>query len=197
MAQLRILVALVASLYFFFDLSLAFGKFSEKSRQHIKRNVDQSNEHYKRKLTERVDETSKMRFYNKNTTRKLASHQKHHLLTSQSLFCQITPRCSFWSRRIVQVRIRYSILRSLLTPSSGLVPIKKGNNSRELFFAFQPTVGAPVDEITIWLNGGPGCSSLEGFFQENGRFIWPPGTFSPMINEYSCKLKNAAMRPIY
>lgn len=68
---------------------------------------------------------------------------------------------------------------------SGSVPIDQGNKSRELFFIFQPTVGEPVDEVTIWLNGGPGCSSLEGFFQENGRFTWQPGTFAPVENPYS------------
>jgi len=39
---------------------------------------------------------------------------------------------------------------------SGLVPIDERNKSRALFFVFQPTIGPPVDEITIWLNGGPG-----------------------------------------
>ncbi|KJK67289.1 Serine carboxypeptidase [Aspergillus parasiticus SU-1] len=68
---------------------------------------------------------------------------------------------------------------------SGLVPIDKDDKSRALFFVFQPTLGDPVDEITIWLNGGPGCSSLEGFFQENGRFTWQPGTFAPVENPYS------------
>ena len=68
---------------------------------------------------------------------------------------------------------------------SGLVPIDKDNASRALFFIFQPTIGEPVDEITIWLNGGPGCSSLEGFLQENGRFIWQSGTFAPVENPYS------------
>ncbi|KAH0364890.1 hypothetical protein KCU89_g18912, partial [Aureobasidium melanogenum] len=33
--------------------------------------------------------------------------------------------------------------------------------------------------------GGPGCSSLEGFLQENGRFLWLPGTFAPTENPYS------------
>ncbi|KAK5737558.1 hypothetical protein LTR17_006605 [Elasticomyces elasticus] len=51
---------------------------------------------------------------------------------------------------------------------SGLIPIDENDPSRALFFVFQPRIGDPVDEITIWLNGGPGCSSLEGFFQENG-----------------------------
>jgi carboxypeptidase D len=68
---------------------------------------------------------------------------------------------------------------------SGLVPIDHKDPSRALFFVFQPTIGEPVDEITIWLNGGPGCSSLEGFFQENGRFIWQSGTFAPVENPYS------------
>jgi carboxypeptidase D len=68
---------------------------------------------------------------------------------------------------------------------SGLMPIDQNNASRALFFVFQPTIGAPVDEITIWLNGGPGCSSLEAFLQENGRFIWQPGTFAPIENPYT------------
>lgn len=31
----------------------------------------------------------------------------------------------------------------------------------------------------------PGCSSLEGFLQENGRFIWAPGQGAPLVNPYS------------
>lgn len=47
---------------------------------------------------------------------------------------------------------------------SGSLPIF-GNQNRSLFFVFQPAAHEAVDEVTIWLNGGPGCSSLEGFFQ--------------------------------
>ncbi|KAL6897422.1 serine-type carboxypeptidase F [Trichoderma evansii] len=62
---------------------------------------------------------------------------------------------------------------------SGLIPINKNDPSRSMFFIFQPTINEPVDEITIWFNGGPGCSSLEG------RFIWPVGGFSAIENPYS------------
>ncbi|CAG8888578.1 unnamed protein product [Penicillium egyptiacum] len=68
---------------------------------------------------------------------------------------------------------------------SGLVPIDMNNSSRSLFFIFQPTINEPVDEVTIWLNGGPGCSSMESFLQETGRFIWQPGTFAPVENPYA------------
>jgi len=68
---------------------------------------------------------------------------------------------------------------------SGLLPIVAGNTSRELFFVFEVSAGAPVDELVVWTNGGPGCSSLEAFFQENGRFTWQPGTYAPVRNQYA------------
>ena len=68
---------------------------------------------------------------------------------------------------------------------AGLIPINYTNTSNALFFIFQPTIGEPVDEVTIYLNGGPGWSSFESFFQETGRFMWQAGTFAPVENPYS------------
>ncbi|CEJ92368.1 Putative Serine carboxypeptidase [[Torrubiella] hemipterigena] len=70
---------------------------------------------------------------------------------------------------------------------AGSLPIsdKKGENST-LFFWFFPAEGGKVtDDVTVWLNGGPGCSSLSGFLTENGPFLWQDGTLAPVKNPYS------------
>lgn len=68
---------------------------------------------------------------------------------------------------------------------AGSMPI--GNSTTDsLFFWFVPTANPSAnDEIVIWLNGGPGCSSLDGFFHENGPVNWASGTYRPVRNTYS------------
>ncbi|EMC92156.1 hypothetical protein BAUCODRAFT_115526 [Baudoinia panamericana UAMH 10762] len=69
---------------------------------------------------------------------------------------------------------------------AGLLPISSAPNASELYFWFFPSENALAgDEILIWLNGGPGCSSLEGLLQENGPFLWQYGTFAPVKNPYT------------
>lgn len=70
---------------------------------------------------------------------------------------------------------------------SGLLPISSAaHESRQLFFWFFPSQDALAsDEIVIWLNGGPGCSSLSGLLTENGPFLWMTGTKAPTPNPYA------------
>lgn len=70
---------------------------------------------------------------------------------------------------------------------AGLLPVSSGaNETKELYFWFFPSSHSNVsDEITIWLNGGPGCSSLIGLLQEHGPFVWQPGTRVPKRNPWS------------
>ncbi|KKZ62957.1 carboxypeptidase D [[Emmonsia] crescens] len=48
----------------------------------------------------------------------------------------------------------------------GLLPISLDpQESRKLYFWFMPSLHPlATDEITVWANGGPGSSSLEGLF---------------------------------
>ncbi|KAI1394372.1 alpha/beta-hydrolase [Hypoxylon trugodes] len=71
---------------------------------------------------------------------------------------------------------------------SGYLPISDDpNDTNELFFWFFPssTPNNTEKEILLWLNGGPGCSSLEGLIQENGPFIWQDGTLKPVPNPWA------------
>ncbi|PFH59387.1 hypothetical protein XA68_12446 [Ophiocordyceps unilateralis] len=75
---------------------------------------------------------------------------------------------------------------------AGLLPISDKADERDsLFFWFFPTASEEKreeKEIVIWLNGGPGCSSLLGLLQENGPFQWQPGTLKPERNPWSWHL---------
>ncbi|KAA8649492.1 hypothetical protein EYZ11_010086 [Aspergillus tanneri] len=74
---------------------------------------------------------------------------------------------------------------------AGLLPNTPSGNSSLFFWFFPSTNPKATDEITIWLNGGPGCSSLDGLLQENGPFLWQSGTYKPLPNPYSwTKLTN-------
>ena len=62
---------------------------------------------------------------------------------------------------------------------SGYIPVQNGS----IFFWYfkqSPRYRQRSDSLTIWLNGGPGCSSITGSFIENGPFrILADGTFVP------------------
>jgi len=69
---------------------------------------------------------------------------------------------------------------------AGLIPLAQKAGNQSLYHWFFPSKNELAkDEILIWLNGGPGCSSLEGLLQENGPFIWQYGTHQPQPNPWT------------
>ena len=68
---------------------------------------------------------------------------------------------------------------------SGFLPIDD-DSVNEYFYWFAPSTDpAAQDEVLIWLNGGPGASSLDGFLHANGPFTWQPGTHAPVPNTWT------------
>uniref|UniRef100_T1IXT3 Carboxypeptidase n=1 Tax=Strigamia maritima TaxID=126957 RepID=T1IXT3_STRMM len=59
-------------------------------------------------------------------------------------------------------------------------------NNRHLHYWFVESAKDPAnDPLLLWMNGGPGCSSLEGFLGEHGPFHVVPGTKKLYNNDFS------------
>ncbi|XP_057965173.1 serine carboxypeptidase-like 20 [Malania oleifera] len=70
---------------------------------------------------------------------------------------------------------------------SGYVTIDK-NHGKKLFYYFVVSERKPSeDPVVLWLNGGPGCSSFDGFVYEHGPFNFQMGNPLPKLhlNPYS------------
>jgi len=64
------------------------------------------------------------------------------------------------------------------------------DGDKQLFYIFVQSQGNPsTDPVVLWLNGGPGCSSFDGFIYEHGPFNFNPGPDGPnqnlTLNPYS------------
>ena len=67
--------------------------------------------------------------------------------------------------------------------------LKTDIEGNELFYVFAPSQTSPSqDPLFLWLNGGPGCSSLYGFLGEIGPVTSPPFSNKFKLNEYSWNL---------
>ena len=64
------------------------------------------------------------------------------------------------------------------------------SGSKQLHYVFVESQNDPsTDPVLIWFNGGPGCSSLLGFMQENGPLIYDEDTNEISMNEQSWNQK--------
>lgn len=70
---------------------------------------------------------------------------------------------------------------------AGNLPISDHpDETRQLYFWFFPSTNeAAKNEITIWLQGGPGGASTGGLLLENGPILYQPGTAKPIRNAFA------------
>ncbi|KKK18917.1 hypothetical protein P175DRAFT_0436025 [Aspergillus ochraceoroseus IBT 24754] len=60
-----------------------------------------------------------------------------------------------------------------------------GDNMNMWFWFFEARNNPQQAPLAAWFNGGPGCSSMIGLFQENGPCHFINGQDTPSLNEYS------------
>uniref|UniRef100_A0A8C9DHM0 Carboxypeptidase n=1 Tax=Prolemur simus TaxID=1328070 RepID=A0A8C9DHM0_PROSS len=65
----------------------------------------------------------------------------------------------------------------------------KGSGSKRLHYWFVESQKDPENSpVVLWLNGGPGCSSLDGLLTEHGPFLVQPDGVTLEYNPYSWNL---------
>ncbi|KAK7737738.1 hypothetical protein SLS53_006358 [Cytospora paraplurivora] len=126
------------------------------------------------------------------------------LLVSSAYALQSTSPASF-SKRYFEEHdgVRYNVFRHRSTNStisyvknSGICEttpgvnqysgyITTGVNMHMWFWFFESRNNPATDPVALWLNGGPGCSSMQGLFRENGPCHFVDNSTEPTLNEYS------------
>lgn len=65
----------------------------------------------------------------------------------------------------------------------------KVNDTKYHHYIFFPSQNNPTtDPVLLWLNGGPGCSSMLGFLYEHGPYYFPDNSTTLLPNPYSWNL---------
>lgn len=63
-----------------------------------------------------------------------------------------------------------SLFKWMLVCDLRYVAIDKERNKNLWYYFVESERNASTDPVVIWLNGGPGCSSMDGFIYEHGKF---------------------------
>ncbi|KAG9447296.1 hypothetical protein H6P81_013424 [Aristolochia fimbriata] len=63
---------------------------------------------------------------------------------------------------------------------AGYLKLNGKSAGKNLYYYFVESEGDPAkDPVVLWLNGGPGCSSFDGFVYENGMILLKNSLYFP------------------
>ena len=124
-----------------------------------------------RRLTSQIDQRREHETYTESSRYTTTSDDPDsHLVTALPLLPEGSFTTRHWAGHL---------------PASG-----DGSDKKIFYWLFEPSTGSQSDDNTpliLWLNGGPGCSSMDGLWLENGPFRLKPqgGAWSIDVNEFS------------
>lgn len=69
---------------------------------------------------------------------------------------------------------------------SGYLKLTNDTDSKQIHYVFAENPTNPKNApVVLWLNGGPGCSSMDGFMYENGPFYFSFNSTTLNVNPYA------------
>jgi carboxypeptidase C (cathepsin A) len=117
---------------------------------------------------------------------------------SQDLLTYVTMNASDWfleevedHRQLSEVTAEKHLVSSLpglkeeLVHYAGHVNIDHAKGSNIFYWLFEAPQNSDTLPLLIWLNGGPGCSSMDGLWLELGPLRLDPNSASVLINRHS------------
>ncbi|KAJ3569949.1 hypothetical protein NP233_g4713 [Leucocoprinus birnbaumii] len=101
----------------------------------------------------------------------------------------VTTIKTFQSQNMADVGLRFVSDSGVCETTPGVHQmsgyITVGQNMSMWFWFFEARESPETAPFTLWLNGGPGCSSMIGLFQENGPCTVNPDAKTTVNNPYS------------
>ncbi|KIM60463.1 hypothetical protein SCLCIDRAFT_1216729 [Scleroderma citrinum Foug A] len=95
----------------------------------------------------------------------------------------------FTSTKFEDTNLRYVMNSGICETTPGVTQysgyITVGKNMSMWFWFFEARNSPETAPFTLWLNGGPGCSSMIGLFQENGPCYVNPDGNTTRLNPHS------------
>ncbi|KAK0460685.1 alpha/beta-hydrolase [Desarmillaria tabescens] len=109
--------------------------------------------------------------------------------TPASVGTDFTIHKRFNSNILGDVQLRYVEDSGVCETTAGVHQVSGyidvGTNMSMWFWFFEARESPETAPFTLWLNGGPGCSSMIGLFQEHGPCLVNPDGATTVLNPYS------------